>query len=169
MGRPTLEDTARKGRELNERQLAFVVWAAMPETVREPKTIEEFCEVVGVTRQSVWRWEKDPRVVEAIRFVVLQNAGSPLRVGQILDMLFEDALSGRDLKKAELWLKSTGVLTQFTRPTGLLDYVADQTSGGFSDFSTDELERLRQAAAAAEVEREAMVRAKVVLAETKSV
>lgn len=166
MGRPTKETTERQRRELNEKQVAFAVWAAMPDTIRSPKTIEEFCEVIGVTRQTAWRWEKDPRVIEAVRFIVLQNAGSPDRVGQILDMLYEDALSKRDLRKAELWLKSTGVLTQFTRPSGLLEYVESE-AGSFADFSVEELERLRQSAAAAEAEREAMVRAKNVLAETK--
>lgn len=167
MGRPSRDTVERQRRELNERQVAFAVWAAMPETARQPRTVEEFCEVIGVTRQTVWRWEKDPRVIEAIRFVVLQNAGSPDRVGRVLDMLYEDALSKRDLRKAELWLKSTGVLTQFTRPSGLLEYVESEV-GSFTDFSVDELERMRAAAAAAEAEREAVVRAKSVLAETNS-
>lgn len=167
MGRPTKDTSERQRRELNEKQVAFAVWAAMPETARQPPTVEAFCEVIGVTRQTVWRWEKDPRIVEAVRFIVLQNAGSPDRVGQILDMLYEDALARRDLRKAELWLKSTGVLTQFTRPSGLLEYVESEV-GSFTDFSVEELERLREAAAAAESEREAISRAKVVLAETKS-
>lgn len=163
MARPTNESKDRLKRELSEKQLAYVIWAADPPDLRQPATKDELAQVLDVSRQTLWRWERDPRVLDAVRFVVLQNAGDPKRIGQLLDIIFEDAVASRDLKKAELWLRSTGVLGQFTRSSGLLDYV-ESADGGFADFSLEELERMRKEAAASEAERQAMLAAKAVLA-----
>ena len=124
--------------------------------------------MLGITRQTAWRWAKDPRIIEAIRFLVLQNAGSPEKVGQILDMLHAQALATQSGKLAEVWLKATGIMSQFARSSSLLEYV-EQEGAEFTDFSLEELEILRAQAEAAQSEDLAVVRAKAALGATKPV
>lgn len=163
MARPTNEQAAKTRRELNEKQMAFAVWSATPDGIKQPATQNELCEVLGVSRQTVWRWERDPRVIEAIRFLVLQNAGSPDRVGKVLDMLFEESIAQRSPRVAEVWLKATGFMTQFQRSSSLLDYV-EQESAEFTDFSLEELQMLRAQAEASGTEDLAISKAKSLLA-----
>jgi transcriptional regulator with XRE-family HTH domain len=148
MARPSNEQAALKRRELNEKQMAFAVWSATIPVDRVPETRDGLAEVLGVSRQTLWRWERDPRVTEAVRFLVLQNAGSPDRVGSILDMLHEEALAQRSGRLAEVWLKATGVMSQFQRNSTLLEFV-EQENAEFTDFSLEELELLRAQASAA--------------------
>jgi hypothetical protein len=144
---------------LNARQRAYVVWAATPPALREIKTQEELQEVLGVSRQAVWKWSKDPRVVEAIRFLTLQNAGSPDKVQTILDMVFEQAMEKRDVRYAEVWLKATGVSA--SRGSGELLEVADELEGdAIADMSLEELERVRALALADRAEAAAVEIAK---------
>lgn len=152
-------------RELTERQRAYAIWMATPEPIREPKTQKEFAERVGVSEVMVWKYGKDPKIAEAIRFLVLQNAGNPTRIGQILDMVFEEAIKKRDVRMAEVWMRATGVYAQFGRnATDLLEVADELESDSFANYSDDELQRLREIQAAAEAEAEAMRRAKHALA-----
>lgn len=162
MARPTIAQQDSKRREMSEKQMAFAVWSATPDGLRDPGTQDELCEILGITRQTAWRWGRDPRMVEAVRFLVLQNAGSPNRVGQILDMLFEESLAQRSPKTAEVWLKATGFMTQFQRSSSLLDFVeAEQTE--FTEFSLEELQMLRAQVAAGKDENIAVARATAML------
>lgn len=142
-GRPTVEQSATKRRELNARQRAFVVWCATPPALREIQTQEELCEVLGVSRQRMWAWSKDPRVVEAIRFVTLQNAGSPEKVQAILDMVYRQAMDKGDVRYAEVWLKASGVMTQFGRSGDLLEVVDELEQDSIGELSLEELQRVR--------------------------
>lgn len=151
-GRPTNAEQAHKRRELNARQRAYVLWAATPEVAREPKSESEFAEVLGVTRQSIWKWSKDPRVIEAIRFVALQEAGNPVKVRAIVDMVYEVAMAKRDPKLAEVWMKATGVFSQFGRTGDFLEIPDDLEADSFENYSLEELQRLRDEAAAASLE-----------------
>lgn len=155
VGRPTSAEAAAKRRELNARQRAYVVWAATPPAMREIKTQEELQEILGVSRQAIWKWSKDPRVVEAIRFVTLQNAGSPDKVQAILDMVFEQAMAKKDVRYAEVWLKAAGISA--SRGSGELLEVADELEGdAISDMSLEELERVRALALAERAEAAAV-------------
>jgi len=166
MGRPTNAERDARTRELNRNQLAFVVWYATPADLREPRSEQEFIEVIGVNQSTVWRWKKDPRIQDAIRFVVLQNAGDPLRVGQILDMLHEKALADKDREAAKVWLTATGVMGQFGRQNTVLDALDADPEVGFADFSTEQLIALREANEAAKAENRAVQAAKAALADT---
>lgn len=157
----TLTPAQRK--ELTEKQIAFVIWAAQPDGAREPNTQEEFCLKMGIHPTTAWRWSKDPRVLDAVRFVTLQNAGDPKRVGQILDMLFNRAMRDDQysMKAAEMWLKSVGVTNQFSRGNSILEALEEDDE--FADFSTEELERLASEARAAGAEDVKVARAVQVL------
>jgi transcriptional regulator with XRE-family HTH domain len=152
-GRPLKAETERKKRELNARQRAYVLWKATPEINREPKTQKDLAEVLGVSEQAIWKWSKDPRVTEAIRFVALQNAGDPVKVRQIVDMLFDVAITQQNPKVAEVWLKATGVFSQFGRTGDLLEIPDDAEADSFENYSLEELQRLRDEALAANLEQ----------------
>lgn len=160
VGRPSGQESERKRRELNARQRAYVVWCATPPALREIQTQEELAEVLGVSRQRLWQWSKDPRVVEAIRFVTLQNAGSPEKVQAILDMVFEQAMAKKDVRHAEVWLKASGVMTQFGRSGDLLEAVEELEQDSIADMSLEELERVRELALAERAEAAAIEIAK---------
>lgn len=163
MGRPTNEQQETRRRELNEKQLAFAIWFATVPELRVPGSLSEFAEVVGVSRQTIWKWERDPRVTEAVRYLTLQNSSDPLKVGQILDMLHAEALEKKSGKLAEVWLRATGVMSQFNRTSGLLDWASEE-QGEFADFSLEELEALRAQHAAAKTEDAVVAKAAEILA-----
>ena len=152
----------KQDRHLSAAQMAYVLWAATPEGQRKPETQAGLAEHLGVSYVTIWRWARDPRVTEAVRFVVIQNAGDPLRVGQILDMIHEVAMERRDLKYAETWLKATGVVNSWSRANTIMDLAAEisEDSLEFTDFSDEELVRIRDLRAAQELEDLAIKRAK---------
>ena len=157
-------DTSQGGRkELNSRQRANIIWAATPEENREPKTKKELAQVLGVTEQAMWKWARDPRVIEGIRFVTLQNAGGPLKVTAMLDMIYDVALAKRDPKLGEIWLKATGVYSQFGRSGDMLAPAVDENGDSFDDFSLEELEALKAEAEAAKAESVSIALAKKAL------
>lgn len=167
MGRPSEVVRAQQKRDLSDKQLGYVIWAATPVGVRVPETAAEFAEVMGVSRTTLWRWERDPKVLDAVRFVVVQNAGDPLRVTAMLNMVADVALEretavGLKLKAAEVWLRATGVMSQSTRSNSILDVV--ESEAGFADFSDSQLEVLRSQAVANQAELDAVHRARTVLA-----
>lgn len=159
-GRPKKDVSERRQRELNARQRAYVVWMATPPLEREIKTLTELQEVLGVSQQAMWKWSKDPRIIEAIRFCSLQNAGSPERVRQILDMVFEQAMEKKDVRYAEIWMKGTGVMGQFGRSADVLEIVDDLEQDTISDLSVEELQRVRDLALAERAEAAAIEIAK---------
>lgn len=167
-GRPPKVETERRRRELSKKQRAYVLWEASNHETRQPRTLNEFCEVIGVSRQMVWTWSKDPRVVEAIRFVTLQNAGEPLKVKGLLDMVYEVAMLKRDPKLAEVWLKATGVFSQFGRTGDLLEIPDDAETESFENFSFEQLVALREEALAANLESVSIEIAQRKLAESQS-
>lgn len=152
-GRPLKAVTERKRRDLNARQRAYVLWKATPEAVREPRTLKELAEVLAVSENAIWKWSKDPRIIEAIRFVALQNAGDPVKVRAIVDMLYDVAIAKSDPKVAEVWLKATGVFSQFGRTGDLLEIPDDAEADSFENYSLEELQRLREEALAANLEQ----------------
>lgn len=146
MGRPSNAEREAQARELNEKQLAFAVWFATPAPMREPQEMGDLADVLGVTRQSLWRWSKDPRILDAARYVVLQNAGDPGKVSQVLDVLHRDAVTNGDKKSAELWLKAVGVMAaQTNRDLALWDNVTEDALDSLSDEALAALKRQKEA------------------------
>lgn len=159
-GRPTLQQQESKRRDLNARQRAYVIWQATPPAEREIRSLAELGEVLGVTPQAMYKWSRDPRVIEAIRFCTLQNASSPDRVRQILDMVFQQALEKKDVRFAEIWMKGTGVMGQFGRSPDILEVADELEQETIADLSLEELERVRELALAERAEAVAIEIAK---------
>ena len=159
-GRPTTQESQRKQRELNARQRAYVIWKATPPAEREIQSERELQEVLGVSQQAMYKWSRDPRVIEAIRFCTLQNASSPERVRQILDMVFQVALEKKDVRFAEIWMKGTGVMGTFGRSPDILEVADELEQDSIADLSLDELQRVRELALADRAEAAAIEIAK---------
>ena len=162
MGRPSDVERERKQRKLSEKQLAYAVWLAQPAGLRQPSTMEDLATVLGTTRQVLWRWGKDPRVLDASRYVVLQNAGDPAKVTQVLDMLFNVAISKCDPKVADIWLKAVGVTGASGRDQALWEEVNEDALDVLSD---ETLAALKQAKELELAERAQMEKATERLAE----
>lgn len=164
MGRPSREESERKQRILSDKELAFCIWSATPSGAKVPKTRDELAVALGVSKQTLWRWSKDPRLVDATRYLILQASGSPEKVEQVLDMLHEVALEKKDARVAEVWLKAVGVMQAHSaRDASLWDAVTEEALDALSD---EALEQLRLAKELELAEREQMAKAKAALADT---
>jgi hypothetical protein len=101
-------------RNMNDNQLRLAIWLSMPERDRRPRTKKELAKALGVGDMTLWRWSKDPNVVMATRWLTLNAAGDPRRVGNILDFMYDTALDQDLSVKVRLtaardWLKAIGV------------------------------------------------------------
>lgn len=113
-GRPSKLSLQRAQKDLNDRQLAFVVWCSTAERYREPSSKAQLALELGVSENTLWRWSKDPKIIAAIRWMVLNNAGDPERIGRVIDFLFEtvqdEGVSSKDrLAAAREFLNAVGV------------------------------------------------------------
>jgi len=142
-GRPSKVSLQRAQKDLNERQLMYVAWQATPEKYRSPKTAKAFAAEMGVTEVTVWRWSKDPRVLEAVRWMVLHHAGDPARVSDVINFLSETALDEqakmRDrMEAAREYLKAVGVSYAFKSEPRLLKTV-DVDEIALDELSNEEV------------------------------
>lgn len=59
------------------RKAAYIAWDASPRSERQPATIEEFADVFGITRQTIYGWRVDSpeidQLVARLRYVVLDK------------------------------------------------------------------------------------------------
>lgn len=117
-GRPSTMSLQRAQKDLNERQLMFVAWQATPEKYRDPGSRAALAAQIGVSEMTLWRWSKDPKVLEAVRWMVLHHAGDPARISDVINFLSETALDTearlRDrMDAAREYLKAVGVYYAF--------------------------------------------------------
>ena len=143
-GRPTKMSLQQAQRDLNERQLQFVAWLATPEQYRSPRTQAELSSELGVTQVTLWRWTKNPKVIMAVRWLVLQNAGDPSRVGQIIDMLHGVALDENNTMRSRIeaareFLAAVGVKQLWKNPTPELLEVKEVTEIDLDALSDEEV------------------------------
>ena len=113
-GRPSKKSLADAQRQLNDDQLKLAVWLSFPEDQRRPRTAKDFAATIGVTETTIVRWKKIPDVIQATRWLQLQNAGDAGRVSSVLDFLFntvqDESLWMKDrLAAAKQWLQAVGV------------------------------------------------------------
>jgi len=143
-GRPSKVSLQRAQRDLTDRQLAFAVWLSLPEGSRPSRA--SVAVELGVTENTLWRWAKDPQVQMAARWLVLQNAGDPRRISQVIDVQFQiamdDSLSERiRLDAARAFLDAVGVRQVWSQENRLLrvEAVEDLDLDSLSDEELWEL------------------------------
>lgn len=145
-GRPSLASLRSAQRSLNEKQLQFVGWLATPEDYRKPASQAQLALELGVSGVTLWRWSKDPQVMQAVRWIILQNAGDPTNVSKMLDVIAEiahdhEVPKALRLKAATDWLKAVGVHDTFKSENRLLkmEQVEDLDLSELSDEQLWEL------------------------------
>lgn len=121
-GRPSKLSLQRAQKDLNERQMQYVAWLAVPDKYRNPPTQKELADQLGVNEVTLWRWSKNPKVISAVRWLVLNNAGDPGRVGQVIDVLHELAMDTelgvrQRIEAAREFLAAVGVKQMWKNPT----------------------------------------------------
>lgn len=126
MARPRKADLQRAAKDLNDLQIRFCQWLSHPEAHRKPATQQQLAVELGVNEVTLWRWSKDPHIVNAVRWMVLQNAGDPRRIGQVLDFIFDvwqqdEYPISRRLEAARDWLKAVGVNDAYKTQNRLLE------------------------------------------------
>ena len=108
-----------------EHKQAFIAWLLTPKSERNPETMNELAEVLGVTRRTLTNWKVDKDFMEAWEREYLRTIGNPERKQTIMDTLFGTA-SDRDdpkhVQAAKTYMEIEGSLrpakTEITVSTG---------------------------------------------------
>lgn len=143
-GRPSTVSLQRAQRDLNEKQVAFVVWCATPEKYRQPPSRPALADDLGVSDVTLWRWSKNPKVINAIRWMVLHTAGDPAQVSRIIGFLAETAEDESQqmrhrLEAAREFLSAVGIKQMWKNPTPELLTVKEVEEIDLESLSDDEL------------------------------
>lgn len=129
---------------LDTRREAYLEWLCTVPSERKPGTKQAYADGVGVSTETLRRWEKDESFRREWERRSGEIVGSPERSQQVLETLYRQALSG-DVKAAQLYLQATN---RMAPPTVT---VKDERS--VAKLSDQELEAMIAAAAASERER----------------
>ena len=129
---------------LDARKEAYIDWLCTPPQERSPGSKQKYADMVGVATETLRRWEKQESFRKAWEARSSDVVGSPERHQSILDVLYQQALSG-DTKAAQLYLQATNKMAP---PT-----ITVKDDRKASQLSDDQLEELIAAAAAAEREK----------------
>lgn len=129
---------------LDARREAYLEWLCVVPSERKPATKAAYAELVGVSTETLRRWEKDDVFRREWERRSGEIVGSPERSQQVLETLYRQALSG-DVKAAQLYLQATNKMAPATLT------VKDERQ--VSKLSDQELEAMIAAAAASERER----------------
>ena len=142
-GRPSKVSLQRAQQSLNERQIMYVAWEAMPEKHRQPATRAELAKELGVSEVTCWRWSKDPKIQAAVRWMVMHHAGDPVRVSNVVNFIYETVMDDSQqmrlrMEAARDFLKAVGVHQVFKSKPELLT-VKDVDEINLDELSDDEI------------------------------
>lgn len=92
------------------RKIEFVGWLLdRAAGCQQPETLEGFAATLGVSRKTLYLWERQPEVDQAFRDSLMRNAGPPERFAMLVDEMFAQALDGGSSKQIQAanWIKDT--------------------------------------------------------------
>lgn len=153
-GRPSKSSLLRAQRALHDNQLRYAVWLSFPEEMRRPRTKVEFAKQIGVVVPTLYRWDKDPNLVMAVRWLAIQNAGDVGRISNVVSFLYETTMDqdlGHRIRldAARDFLKAIGVaeVHKFDNKLLQIEDVGELDLDSLTDEEIWELqnERARQA------------------------
>ena len=149
VGRPSKASMKRAKQALNEKQQVFVWWLATPEAYRKPDTQRKLAQELGVHEVTLTRWASQPKIIQAVRWVVVHKTGDPYKIGQVVDWLHElvldDGQRMRDrLDAAREYLAATGVKQMWKDPVPDILNVQDVDELQLDDLTDEELWDLYQ-------------------------
>jgi len=78
----------------DETKEQYLDWLMAPPAEREPKTKEDFAELVGVARSTLYSWENTPQFQEQLR--MLKSRWGVKFHGEILGRLMDVVANGTD-------------------------------------------------------------------------
>lgn len=122
--------------------------------MRRPRTKVEFAKQIGVVVPTLYRWDKDPNLVMAVRWLAIQNAGDVGRISNVVSFLYETTMDqdlGHRIRldAARDFLKAIGVaeVHKFDNKLLQIEDVGELDLDSLSDEEIWELqnERARQA------------------------
>ena len=142
-GRPSKLSLQSAQKDLDERQLMYASWLATPDSYRMPKTKSEIADEIGVKEVTLWRWSKEPKFQNAVRWLTLHHAGDPARISNVIDFIYQTVLdeSGttrQRLEAAREFLKATGVYQVWAQEPELLK-VRDVSEIQLDNLSDEEI------------------------------
>jgi hypothetical protein len=142
-GRPSMRSLQQAQKTLNDNQLKLAVWLSVPEQSRSPKTKRDLAAVLGVSEMTLYKWQKNPDVIMAVRWLQLNAAGNVGRVSDVLDFLYnstqDESLWMKDrLAAAKQWLQAVGVFEAWKYDNSLLK-VQSVDDFDLDSLSDDEL------------------------------
>jgi hypothetical protein len=97
----------------------------VPESSRVPGTKKELAQTLGVSEMTLYKWQKNPDVIMAVRWLQLNAQGNVGRVSDVLDFLYrstqDETLWMKDrLAAAKQWLQAVGVFEAWKYDNDLL-------------------------------------------------
>lgn len=142
-GKPSKVSLQRAQKQLNDKQLLFVAWIATPKPFRRPATQQELALELDVHEVTLWRWSKDPRVNEAVRYMTLHQAAGPERISDVLDFYHRTVMDVSESMKSRLvaakaFMDAIGVKYLHERTPKLLD-IKEVDEIDLSELSDDEV------------------------------
>lgn len=93
----------RKTPEKTNTREKFVVWCALPEPLRDPKTQGEFASQHGVHENTLSKWRRDPKFWEEVREGV--KTWNKDRLPNVMAALYKTILTKGSGVEAKLWLQ----------------------------------------------------------------
>ena len=104
--------------DLNWKQSAFVAWLTVPSSLREPKTMAEFADQIGVTPSTLSVWQHTPKhkVQSAIHAMRLNPYA--INADAILSALFKTAAmrDPKNFQHQKLALQMLGIIDERGNP-----------------------------------------------------
>lgn len=90
-------------------QRKYIEWVATPEELREQRRLADFAEHIGISRVTLWRWNKIPGFHEAVQEQTKQYLGDALP--EVLATLKEMARRG-SFPHQKMYLEMLGMYQQ---------------------------------------------------------
>jgi hypothetical protein len=83
------------------RKQAFLRWLCTPLKEREPRSLTDFAESIGVERSTLGLWRDDKEFLEAWEKLYLRTIGDPSKKSEIMQTLFRTATDPDDPKHVQ--------------------------------------------------------------------
>ena len=119
------------------RKQTFLKWLCTPLKERDPRTISDLADQLGVSRRTLQNWRDDKEFIEEWEKLYIKNIGDPSRKQEIMDTLYRTATDPDDPKHVQ-------AARQYFEIEGSVkpQKMQVEVSGSAKDLTTEELQRI---------------------------